>query len=463
MSDVAERLAEVMSQWAAGDGPLYKQLSASIMSLAETGALEYGAQMPSERELAGALHLSRNTVKAAYQVLRDEQWLETRQGQAPVLKSESKGEFMMSKSIPDFIAYDEADVVNLAWGGPPIAPIVETMLMTPLEIDPDLRTPGEGLPEMRDQLLAEVLAQQLRDSGVPASPDEFAITNGGLHSLSLLLDALVRPPATVVLEDIVWGDVPDTVNRSRARVACMPMDEQGIIADLAVQTIHAARPELVLTTNFHNPTGVTIAEDTAQAILDAAADVGAIVVDNRCAAELAMASSAPRPLAAYDSRASVVTIGSMSKVFWHGLKIGWIHANRTLATHLQRMRDFYDCGAPPVMQHLVGVLVRDHWEDTVRWRREQIRASMEAGVEQIAASSIPVDISMPPGGAWLWLRTPGYDPEALMRRARREGVMVTPGPLYATRAGADSQAIRVACVGDPDDIREGIDRLALAF
>ncbi len=452
-----------MAQWGASDGPLYKQLSTSIMSLAETGALEYGSTMPSERELAGALHLSRNTVKAAYQVLRDEQWLETRQGHAPVLKSASKGEVMMTAMMHDAVLPDGSDLVNLAWGGPSIAPIVTTMLTTPLEIDPGLTAAGVGLPETNGEILPEALAQMFRDMGVAASPDEFAITNGGLHSLSLLLDALVRPPATIVLEDIVWGDVPDTVNRSRARVASMPMDEHGIVADLAVQIIHAARPELILTTNFHNPTGVTIPEDTAIAILRAAADVGAIVVDNRCAAELAMASDMPRPLAAYDSGASVITLGSMSKVFWHGLKIGWIHANPTLAKHLQRMRDFYDCGAPPVMQHLAGILMRDHWESTAQWRRDQINASMQAGIDQINASGLPVEINMPPGGAWLWLRTPGYDPVALMKRARREGVMVTPGPLYATRPGADSQAIRVSCVGQPAEVRAGIDRLALAF
>ena len=83
MRTTADQLAAVLDHWQSGTGPLYQQLAGAIVSLAESGSLEYGTRLPSERSLADCLHLSRNTVTAAYQQLRDEEWLDVRPGAAP--------------------------------------------------------------------------------------------------------------------------------------------------------------------------------------------------------------------------------------------------------------------------------------------------------------------------------------------------------------------------------------------
>ena len=82
MRTTAEQLADVLDHWQTGTGPLYVQLANAIVSLAEAGSLDHGTRMPSERALADHLHLSRNTVTAAYQRLREAGWLEVRPGAA---------------------------------------------------------------------------------------------------------------------------------------------------------------------------------------------------------------------------------------------------------------------------------------------------------------------------------------------------------------------------------------------
>ena len=130
MRTTAEQLTDVLDHWQTGTGPLYVQLANAIVSLAESGSLDHGTRMPSERALADHLHLSRNTVTAAYQRLRDAGWLEVRPGAAPTLGVSSRGVLGLSpqERFAQILTGQVQPLVAFNTASPPPAPIVKTAL-----------------------------------------------------------------------------------------------------------------------------------------------------------------------------------------------------------------------------------------------------------------------------------------------------------------------------------------------
>src|SRR6187455_384421 len=126
MRTTVEQLADVLDHWQTGTGPLYQQLADAIVSLAEAGSLDHGSRMPSERALAENLHLSRNTVTAAYQQLRDQEWLDVRPGAAPTLGSRSRGIEGLSAQdrFAKILHTGVGPIVGLSGACPPPAPVV---------------------------------------------------------------------------------------------------------------------------------------------------------------------------------------------------------------------------------------------------------------------------------------------------------------------------------------------------
>src|SRR6187402_2207171 len=126
MRTTAEQLRDVLDHWQTGTGPLYQQLSDAIVSLAESGSLEHGCRLPSERALAEHLHLSRNTVTAAYQQLREQGWLEVRPGAAPMLGARSRGVLELSAEdrFSRILTGQYEPIVAFNTASPPPAPVV---------------------------------------------------------------------------------------------------------------------------------------------------------------------------------------------------------------------------------------------------------------------------------------------------------------------------------------------------
>lgn len=430
--------------------------------MAESGALEYGTVLPSERELADELHLSRNTVKAAYRELRDQGWIETRRGVAPRLRFDARASFAQRLGTwqPTFVADARAELIDLAVGSLEAAPVVKQALMDPASIEPAIAVEGVGFSPDGEPELVDAVVDHLRDDGVSAAPDQIVITSGGQHALSLVIGAVAGQRRAVALESVVYAGMFDSLAHSRAPLVSLPMTADGLDAAESARLIRAASPAIVMVTNFHNPTGALLDADRARQILDAARDVGALIIDDRCPAHLPVGVADPAPaLAALDPTAAVATIGSPSKVLWGGLRIGWIHTNATFAAHLRRKRMAIDFGGSPFLQRVTASLLRDHYRATARTVSAATRERAAAVVETVAAASLPWRVRMQDGGLSMWVETPGTDAVRLAERGMRAGVRVMPGAYFATRDGAGDGAVRLACVRPAAQMRQALDRL----
>ena len=213
----AVALADLLGRWPTADGPLYRLLATRLARLADTGELPAGLRLPPERDLAAALSVSRNTVAAAYQVLRDEGMAESRQGAGtrivphrttPAAVHRANGFFagLLENSVLDadltLAAVDCAPQVAAALADPPVAAtarVTATSGYFPL-----------GWPALR-AAIAGHLTERL---GLPADPAEVIVTTGGQQALDLLIRCEVLPGQPVVVEDPTFPGALDALYRA---------------------------------------------------------------------------------------------------------------------------------------------------------------------------------------------------------------------------------------------------------
>ncbi|WP_084104968.1 PLP-dependent aminotransferase family protein [Demequina sp. NBRC 110056] len=462
MRTTADQLRDVLDHWQSGTGPLYSQLADAIVSLAEAGSLDHGTRLPSERALAEALHLSRNTVTAAYQRLRDDEWLEVRPGAAPTLGARARGLDGMSYQdrFAKILPGTRAPLVGLSSACPPPAPVVTEALRDPGELLDGSLSGGTGYAALGDPELVRAVVEHLRSRGIDAHPDEVVITAGGQQALWLAVTALAGPSCPVAMEAVAYPGVFDALTSAGSRPLALPMTREGLDVTASVKLIRAARPDVAYLTSFQNPTGTVLEEEDALRLLAAASAAGTTVIDDRITGELALTGSPRPPFASLETDAAVVTIGGLSKVFWGGLRIGWLHANATLATQLRNRKAAMDLGSPAFFQQLATRFLTEHYEATLAWRLDAMRESLAATVDAIVEHGLDWEFRTPDGGPCLWVRIPGGNAERFAARASDAGVPVAPGTAFEVVPGQGSEHFRLPFYLSPEEMRLGVKVLA---
>ena len=475
----AVALADLLGRWPAADGPLYRLLATQIARLADTGELPAGLRLPPERDLAAALSVSRNTVAAAYQVLRDEGMAESRQGAGtrivphrttPAAVHRANGFFagLLENSVLDadltLAAVDCAPQVAAALADPPVAGtarVTATSGYFPL-----------GWPDLR-AAIAGHLTERL---GLPADPAEVIVTTGGQQALDLLIRCEVLPGQPVAVEDPTFPGVLDALYRAGARVIGIPAGV-GLDPDRLEHVVRTHRPAMVyLIPTHHNPTGLVMPAGHRRRVARlAAAHPDTLFVDDMTLTELPLGDNpSPPPLAALAPRQpNLVSVGSLSKLYWGGLRTGWIRASPGLIARVAAAKAAADLGSAAFPQAIVAALLDDGHDDIVKWRREWLRARHDALSGALRAHLPEWTWAEPDGGLTLWVRLPGLagppDSGAFAQAALRHGVAVVPGRLLSASAGAASREggraseyLRLAFTQPPDVLARSAVALARA-
>ncbi len=462
MRTTAEQLTDVLDHWQTGTGPLYLQLANAIISLAEAGSLDHGSRMPSERALAQHLHLSRNTVTAAYQQLRDQGWLEVRPGAAPRLGSQSRGVLALSaqERFQRILTGQYEPLVAFNTASPPAAPAVIRAIDHPTEFLGESAVHGNGYAALGERELVIAVTDHLRSQGIPARPDEVVITAGAQQAVWLAVTMLAGPSAPVALETLTYPGVFDAIAAVGSRPIALPMTARGLDAYGAVKLLRASRAAVAYVTTFHNPTGTALAPEDAQEFLSGAKAAGTTVIDDRTIAELTLDGYVRPPFATLGTGASVITVGGMSKVFWGGLRIGWLHTNATLAAQIRHRRAAIDLGAPAFVQRISARLLREFHDETLAWRLASLRESLAAVHEAVAEHGLGWEFVEPLGGPTLWVRLPEGNAERFAERSTAAGAPVAPGAAFEVMPGAGAQHFRLPFYLPPEDMKLGIKMLA---
>jgi DNA-binding transcriptional MocR family regulator len=287
-------LTDLLGRWSAADGPLYRLLATRIARLADTGELPAGLRLPAERDLAAALSVSRNTVAAAYQVLRDEGMAESRQGAGTRIVPHRTTPAAVHRANGFFAGLLEEAVVeaDLSLAVVDCAPQVAAALTDPeivldrAERDALTRTSGYfplGPPDLR----AAIASHLTERAGLPAEPSQVLVTTGGQQALDLLIRSEVLAGQPVAVEDPTFPGVLDALHRAGARVIGLPAGE-GLDPERLEHVVRTHRPAMVyLIPTHHNPTGLVMPAGSRRRVAQiAAAHPDTLFVDDLTLAEL---------------------------------------------------------------------------------------------------------------------------------------------------------------------------------
>lgn len=450
----ASELSRLLGQWATGDGTLAHDLAASLVELIRAGLIPPGAGLPAQRALAGALTVSRGTVTAAYEALAAEGYLATDRGSGSRVRSahhwlhrELSGRFFSFTNAP-------SDVIDLSTGALPASPVTYDVLARPItdRIGSYLVTDGyfpAGLPALR-----QAIADRFTADGTPTSPEQILVTSGAQEATWLVITGLAGPGDLVLTEEPTYRGALEALRGAGAHVEGLAMVDGGLDPAQVRRAVTRGPELLYCQTSIHNPTGRTMTSAARHGLAEVINAAGLMTIEDACSSDLTLAGQGAAPtLARLVDPELLVTIGSASKLFWGGIRIGWIRASADRIHGLVELRKPVDLASSVVDQLLaVDLIART---EVARRQRRAMLAEALAGATATLTEVVPTWTWEPiAGGSGLWVDT-GDDAVALVERAKRAGVKLVAGPGFSTYGGY-GEHLRLPVWHDPDVLRTAL-------
>jgi DNA-binding transcriptional MocR family regulator len=465
-----DRLARELGNWrtASASGPVYRGLADGIRMLIIDGRLPVGAQLPSERVLADALRVSRTTVTSAYTQLGDDGYLRSRPGARSVTALPTAEE----PTTPPPGLVPQAATVNLAAAAlsAPVAAVLDAVTEAAQQVGPYLNGPGLELSGVAP--LRAAIAERYCERGLPTTPDEIMVTSGALQAINFILSTFIQPGDRVLVEQPTFHGALAAIGAAGARAVPVALNPEATedVWDLdAMQfAIRQLAPSLAyLMPDNHNPVGLTMPQVARKRLAHMIAETRTRTIIDETMVDIWLDEPVPPPLAAaMTSRHDLVlTVGSMSKSFWGGLRIGWIRAERSTLATVAAVRPSIDLGTP-ILEQLSAAKLLTTRDSVLPPRREMIRARralMEALLAEHLPDWRPVSSGhWPTGGLALWIRLPAPMSSALSAAASRLGVDLPPGPRFGVD-GTLERYIRVPYTLPEDQMPGAVELLARAW
>jgi DNA-binding transcriptional MocR family regulator len=455
----AQRVASLTDGFARS--PAYLGLAESLRVLIGDGRIGIGVRLPSERELTGALDVSRTTVTRAYEVLREAGYAEARRGSGTFTAVPGGHRRAHDRSLlPGTGGEDMIDLNCAAHSAPP--GLVDAYQRATAELPAYLSGPGYfplGVPALQARIAASYDAR-----GLPTVPEQVMVTAGALAAASIVAQAFTAPGDRVVVESPTYPNATQAVRHAGARLVPAAVDPEGWDLDALGATLRQSSPRLAyLIPDFQNPTGHLMSASQREELAATLARTRTVVVADEAHQALALtpglAASMPPPLAAYADDA--ITIGSASKSYWGGLRLGWVRAPLAEMDRLLQARIGLDLGAP-VFEQLVLADLMDHADEVLPAHRERLVAGRDALVAAVGEHLPQWRFRVPEGGLALWCELPEALGTATSAEAERRGVVVAPGPVFAVEGGLDRH-VRIPWTASPETLTEAVRRLAAAW
>jgi len=425
------------------------ELAARIRRLIGDGRVGVGVTLPPERHLAASLQVSRGTVTAAYARLRSGGWAESRQGAGTwtTLPQQASGVWG-----PDDGASAAFDLAHAAPAAPPAvaAAFAEALQALPAAL------PGHGyfrsgLPELR-ALVAERYTRQ----GVATSPEHILITAGAQQAISFVV-ALQRRGERVLIEHPTYPNALAVLRAPGTAIVEAPSPDDDPDASGLAETISASNPALAyLMPDVHNPTGAGRTSDGRELTASALSDAGCVALVDETLRDLRFGGPPDPPFAALSP--SAVSIGSLSKSVWGGLRIGWIRARPDVIRRLAVVAARATMGGP-VVEQLAGCRLLERLDGDLVARRRELRERRDVMLAALAAHLPTWTARRPEGGQALWSRMPAPISTAVTEAAEPRGLLLAPGPLFGTGRAFEDR-LRLPYTLPPDRLEAAVSLLA---
>ncbi len=474
--------------------PLYQQIEQFLRENIVSGGLPAGTRLPSSRELAAELDVSRITIKNAYANLESDDLLISREGSGtfvatlpsltrsgpsgtndswPLWQLEAENNNIFSTDIyRSGSAYHASgrNVIQFTGVGDrsqfPVKDFVKSIQAVIHRDGVEALEYGEfssGYAPLR-QTVVNVLASQ----GIKTHADQVLITSGSQQALSLACLVLLKPGDTILVESPTYNLGLELFRSFNLNIAGIPVDQHGMQVDHLETLLQKHHPKLIYTIpNFQNPTGACLSSPRRHALIELAARYNVPILEDDYAGDLRYEGRAQPAVKALDANGHVIYAGTFSKMLMPGLRLGFIVADGPIFQRLLHEKWVNDLTTSTLIQRTLDEYVtvgryQAHLRRSARHNRIR-RDTMLTAIRRYLPGEI--SCTVPQGGLYLWLRLPeGYHCLDLLPLAYEAGVEFTPGCWFFPNPVDGERFIRLNFAAQPPEmIQEGIRRLARAM
>jgi len=369
-----------------------------------------------------------------------------------------------------FAVASRPEVVSLAGGMPYVAALpldVVGELMGRLIIERGAVAlqygSGQGDPTLREQICAV-----MELVGISAHPDDVVVTVGSQQGLDLVTRIFVDPGDVVLAEAPTYVGALGTFAAYQADVMHVAMDDGGLVPEalqeaLADLAADGRRAKLLYTVPSHqNPSGVSLTPARRRQVLDICRQADVLVLEDDPYGLLGFDGDPLRALRADDAD-GVIYLGSFSKTFAPGLRVGWALAPPAVRDKLVLAAEAAVLCPPSFSQIAISTYLQSYsWQEQVKVFRKLYRERRDAMLDALPAALPPGSHwTRPAGGFYVWVTLPpGLDATAMLPRAVTARVAYVPGSAFFAD-GSGGTSLRLSyCYPEPERIREGVRRLA---
>ena len=367
-----------------------------------------------------------------------------------------------------FSVVSRPEVVSLAGGMPNLAdlPLYDIAAMTAKMIDTDGQRAlqygdGHGWDPLRHQIV-EVMAAE----GIEANPDLVQITTGSQQALQFVTGLLIDPGDIFLAESPSYVGALGVFGSELADVRQVEMDEDGLVPEALESKIREIREEggnikfLYTIPNFHNPAGVTLTAERRKEVADICRKHGILIVEDNPYGLLGFNEQPPAPIQTHWPE-GVVYLGSFSKIFAPGYRIGWLLSPKSLFEKFVLAAEAAILSPSMMGQMSISKYLKEFpWHEQVRSFATMYQERWEAMDAALKEELPEATWTKPDGGFYTWVKLPeGLDSKEMLPRAVEGLVAYVPGTAFYYDDRGRNYMRLAFCYPTPDTIREGVRRL----
>lgn len=287
------------------------------------------------------------------------------------------------------------------------------------------------------------------------------IVSGGLQALQLISIGLLQRGSVIFHESPSYLNSIHVFQSAGMNLFGIPMDEEGIKYASIGRLKRQHNPALIYTIpSFHNPTGTLMSERRRKQLLEDCQKASLPIIEDDVYGDLWFEQPPPKPLKANDKQGSVLYIGSVSKTFSPGLRIGWIVGPEPVINRLADIKMQTDYGSSSISQFLVNKWLKNGYEEDLTLVRSELKCRRDYMIEILNTYFSNIATwNIPSGGFYIWLKiTPSISTRKLFEKALQEGILLNPGNIYDKD---DHTHLRLSySYATLDQIKKGLKRIS---
>lgn len=442
--------------------PIYQQVYDQVVNLIMDETLKVGEKLPSTRKFAEKHNISRTSVERAYEELWLKGYIESHQGSYTRVKTKNPSTSTGNKSDSSPVNWKKRfkdccfeineeklyrtktsgnihkDVIDLSWFD------IDERLIPMKEFK---RSFNDAVHDFENKIfmysdfqgflpLREFISRRLNTHGMLIKPDEILITNGSQHALDLIVRLLCKAESKVIVEKPTYLNMIPLFKNAETELLEAEMKDDGICLEQVEKYLIETKPAFIYTMpNFQNPTGISMSQVKREKLLNIAQKYKVPIVEDGFEEEMKFMGKIPLSIKAIDSNNLVIYVGSFSKVFSTGLRLGWVVAHKTIIEKLVAIKRFSDISTSSVIQAIMykycsAGYFDNHIKKLNRVFKRRMHLALKTTDKYIKVKEVVW--TKPQGGYLIWfkLHCPGRKEHELMEIIERNGINVNPGSRF---------------------------------